>query len=66
MTKDIIKSILNGDLYDYVATNYYAMSNSDLKNIILELEYAVKTNVDDTDYKQIHSDVATELLEYVD
>ena len=39
--ENVIKAIEERKLYDYVANNYYDMSKSELKDIILELAYAI-------------------------
>jgi soluble P-type ATPase len=39
--RETIKQIEDNNLYDYVANNYHNASVDDLKNIILELDYAL-------------------------
>ncbi len=51
------KAIEEDRLYDYIANNYYKMSQEDLKDIVLELVYAVYANCDSKQAKQIYSDM---------
>lgn len=66
MTREILDAINDGNLYDYIANNYYAMSKSDLKDVILELEYAVNSTLDEYDKKSVHDAMAVSLEDMIE
>lgn len=39
--KQYLEALKNGDSYDFIAKNYYKFSKEELKDIILELDYAI-------------------------
>lgn len=50
MKKEIIESIKENRLYDFVANHYWEMSNNELRDVLLELNYemynhGIKDNV---------------------
>ena len=40
MTSEILEKVKEGALYDYIAANYYKLSDGELKDLLLEYIYA--------------------------
>lgn len=61
MEQEIRKAILDGNLYDYVADNYYSMSKEQLKELILNLDWVATRNLRCTEkdfYKELDQELA--------
>lgn len=41
MEQEIIQAIKKGNLYDYIANNFYKISKEDLRDLILEIIYMI-------------------------
>lgn len=41
MEQEIIQAIKKGELYDYIANNFYKISKEDLRDLILEIIYMI-------------------------
>lgn len=61
MEQEIRKAILDGNLYDYVADNYYSMSKEQLKELILNLDWVATRNLRCAEkdfYKELDQELA--------
>lgn len=53
----------NTSLYDYVATNYYKMSKEELKELILNLDYAIYDNLNRKEYLNLENQAIEDTIE---
>lgn len=63
LVNELMESIENGGLYDYIANNYYKMSKEQLKEIILELDYAIYNRV--SNYQDFEKQAIEEMKERI-
>ena len=66
MEGEILQAIKEDRLYDYIANNYYKISQEKLKDIILELYYIYRCEtIEDTEEnaKQCNEHIAEYLIE---
>ena len=61
--KEIIKACENGELYDYIANNYYAITREDLKEVILSMLGVIYDKNGDNDYIAFNKLVGEEYKE---
>lgn len=66
MEKEILQAIREDRLYDFIANNYYKISQEKLKDIILELYYIYRCEtIEETEenIKQCNEKIADYLME---
>lgn len=61
--EDLLKAIDDDRLYDYVASHYYEMDKDDLKDVILELTYALSDALSKADEKAVLNSARSELAD---
>ena len=58
--KEIKKAVANNEFYDWITTNYYKLDKEQLKEIILNLDYAI--GICGCDSKEIEESMVEELI----
>lgn len=62
--KQYLDALKNGDSYDFICNNYFNFSKDELKDIILELTYAIDTEAKNfASAEEIMSSVYDELTD---
>lgn len=61
----ILQAIKDGELYGFIANNYYEISKEKLKDIILEMYFLITTEYKkDVDEKELNDKLIKSLKEY--
>ena len=61
LQQEIIDAVKNDTLYDFIANNYWKLGSESMKQLILEIVYAVETHCDTIDKHNIKTQVVEEL-----
>ena len=60
---DIIRALKNGNVFEFMANNWWEIEKEDLKDIAKELDYAIYEMVSYLDYEEIQNDTVNNLME---
>lgn len=64
LRKQYLEALENADSYDFIAKNYYEFSKEELKDIILELDYAIHSEAKHfASAEEIYTSASEELQE---
>lgn len=64
LLQEISEAVEYGDFYEWVANNYYKLDKEQLKEIILNLDYAIHTEREE-DLKRIENKMVDELRDRI-
>ena len=60
---DIIRALKNGNVFEFMANNWWEIEKEDLKDIAKELDYAIYEMVSYLDYEKIQNNAIDNLME---